>query len=143
MLNDNEILYYIEKRQLISDNYNPDCLTPNGYDLRIGEHTEDTVEKNQLFYISSLEKLDLPDNIVASLFIKSRYARHGIFSSFGFVDAGFSGNLTLAFYNFGDPLQIHSGLKFVQIVFYEINSPAKNYALRSGNYQNSRGINLQ
>ena len=140
MLNDNEILYYIERRQLISDNYNPDCLTPNGYDLRIGEHTENTVEKNQLFFISSFEKLDLPDNIVASLYIKSRYARHGIFSSFGFVDAGFSGNLTMAFYNFGDSLQIHSGLKFVQIVFHEINSPAKNYASRSGNYQNSRGI---
>ncbi len=141
MLNDNEISSYVENGKLITDNYDPDCLTPNGYDLRIGEHTDQSIQKNQLFFISSLEKLELPDNIVASLYIKSKYSRHGIFSSFGFVDAGFSGNLTMAFYNFGESLIIKPGMKFVQIVFYEITKPAKNYASRSGNYQNSKGIN--
>jgi dCTP deaminase len=141
MLNDIEISSYIKDGKLIGENYDPDCLTPNGYDLRIGEHSGETVEKNQLFFISSLEKLSMPDNIVAALYIKSRYSRHGIFSSFGFVDAGFSGNLTMTFYNFGDSIRINSGMKFVQIVFYEINAPAKNYASRSGNFQNSNGIN--
>ncbi|MCL4453529.1 dCTP deaminase [Ferroplasma sp.] len=140
MLNDMEISSLIMQGKLISENYEPDCLTPNGYDLRVGEHSEETVEKNKLFFISSMELLDMPDNIVASLYIKSRYARHGIFSSFGFVDAGFSGNLTMAFYNFGEPLEIRTGIKFVQIVFHEIKSPEKNYASRSGHFQGSRGI---
>ena len=69
MLNDNEISSYVENGKLITDNYDPDCLTPNGYDLRIGEHTDQSIQKNQLFFISSLEKLELPDNIVASLYI--------------------------------------------------------------------------
>jgi dCTP deaminase len=142
MLNDKEIMDYIKSGKIISENYSKDSITPNGYDLRIGDYSIETVSKNSLFYISSLEKLDLPDNIVGSLHIKSRYARRGIFASFGFVDAGFKGELTMAFYNFGDELQLISGMKFVQIVFYEIKIPEKNYYIRSGNYQNSSGINL-
>jgi dCTP deaminase len=140
MLNDAEISSLIMQGHLISENYEPDCLTPNGYDLRVGDHTDDIVDKNQLFFISSMELLNIPDDIVASLYIKSRYSRHGIFSSFGFVDAGFSGNLTMAFYNFGEPIEIQTGMRFVQIVFHEIKKPEKNYASRSGNFQDSRGI---
>ena len=141
MLNDSDIANYVKLGKIITENYTEECLTPNGYDLRIGEHDRDNAVKNSLFFISSLEKLALPDNIVGSLHIKSRYARRGIFGSFGFIDAGFSGNLTMSFYNFGDDVEIMTGMKFVQIVFYEIKKPEKNYSIRSGNYQNSHGIN--
>jgi dCTP deaminase len=143
MLNDTDISSYTKSGKIISENYDPECLTPNGYDLRVGEHSGNVVKTNSLFFVSSMEKLNLPDNIVASLYIKSRYSRRGIFSSFGFVDAGFKGNLTMTFYNFGEELKIKSGMKFVQIVFYEIKIPEKNYSSRSGTYQNSKGINLE
>lgn len=142
MLNDIEIKNYIKNNLLISENYNEECLTPNGYDLRIGEITNENIKKNTLFFTSSLEKLNLPDNIVASLYIKSKYSRKGIFSSFGFIDSGYKGNLTMTFYNFGDNIILKKGYKFVQIVFYEINIPEKNYEKRSGHYNNSNGINL-
>ncbi len=143
MLNDLEIEYNVASGKIISENYNRDCLTPNGYDIRIGDHEMNIIKNNSLFFISSLEKFNLPDNIVASLHIKSKYSRRGVFASFGFVDAGFVGNLTMAFYNFGEEFQIKSGMKFVQIVFYEIKMPDKNYSMRSGAYQNSKGINLK
>ncbi len=143
MLNDIEIKNYIKNHSLISENYDEGCLTPNGYDLRVGEISDENINRNQLFFISSLEKLNLPDNVVASLYIKSKYSRRGIFSSFGFVDAGFKGNLTMAFYNFGDNIALENGCKFVQIVFYELNMPEKNYEKRSGHYHNSNGINLE
>jgi len=129
--------------KIISENYSVDCLTPNGYDIRVGDHEMDIIKSNSLFFISSLEKFNMPDNIVASLHIKSKYARRGIFASFGFVDAGFTGNLTMAFYNFGEEFKIERGMKFAQIVFYEIKTPEKNYSMRSGTYQNSKGINLK
>ncbi|WP_337860819.1 dCTP deaminase [Ferroplasma sp.] len=143
MLNDAEIIEYVKSGKIISDNYSEDSITPNGYDLRIGDYSVNTVQSNSLFFISSMERLDLPDNIVGSLHIKSRYARRGIFSSLGFVDAGFKGQLTMAFYNFGNELQINLGMKFVQLVLYEIKLPERNYSMRSGNYQNSNGINLK
>jgi len=143
MLNDREIEYNVAAGKIISENYSRDSLTPNGYDIRIGDYELDIIKTNSLFFISSLEKFNMPDNIVASLHIKSKYARRGVFASFGFVDAGFIGNLTMAFYNFGDGFQIKRGMKFVQIVFYEIKTPDKNYPGRSGNYQNSEGINVK
>jgi len=143
MLNDSEIEHLVEAGKIISENYSADCLTPNGYDIRVGDHEMDIIKSNSLFFISSLEKFNMPDNIVASLHIKSKYARRGIFASFGFVDAGFTGNLTMAFYNFGEEFKIERGMKFAQIVFYEIKIPEKNYSMRSGNYQNSKGINLK
>lgn len=140
MLNDKDIQTYASSGQLIAENYSKESLTPNGYDIRIGEHELETVKSNTLFFLSSLEKFSMPDNIVASLHIKSKYARRGIFSSFGFIDAGFIGNLTMSFYNFGEDLKLERGMKFVQVVFYEIKTPEKNYAGRSGHYQNSTGI---
>ncbi len=144
MLNDIEIKSYVEKKQIISENYDELSLTPNGYDLRIEDiKPGNKIMSNHVFFVSTYEKLNLPDNITGSLFIKSRYSRKGIFSSFGFVDAGFKGNLTLTFYNAGDDIAFKKYEKIAQIVFYQINTPEKNYENRSGNYQNSSGMNLK
>ncbi len=140
MLNDREIDEFASKNLLIAKNYDKNSLTPNGYDISIGEISEQEIKTGTLFYVSSLEFFDLPDNIVGSLYIKSRYSRHGIFASFGFVDAGFRGELTMAFYNFGKDISIKSGTKFVQIVFDRIDKPDKDYKNRSGNYMDSHGI---
>ncbi|MEM0139534.1 MAG: dCTP deaminase [Ferroplasma sp.] len=142
-LNDREIKEMVKNGSLIAENYNDDSLTPNGYDIRIGKISTEEISTNTLFFVSSLEVIKLPGNIVATLHIKSRYARRGIFSSFGFVDAGFHGELTMAFYNFGDAIVIKPHAKFVQIVFDRISMPEKDYGNRSGNYMDSTGIDLR
>ncbi|KPV46286.1 MULTISPECIES: deoxycytidine triphosphate deaminase [Acidiplasma] len=144
MLNDREILEYVKNGKLISENFKEASLTPNGYDLRVGNIIPgEDIESKTLFFISSLEVINMPDNITASLYIKSRYARKGIFGSFGFVDAGFHGNLTMSFINYGDKITIKKYDPVVQIVFFTIKEPEKNYEKRSGNFQNSHGIRLE
>ena len=66
-------------------------------------------------------------------------------SSFGKVDAGFEGTLTLSAFNSSDvDVVIPIGDRFAQIVFEWLDAPSeKVYAERSGNYQGQRGVRLE
>lgn len=83
--------------------------------------------------------------ITSQLWIRSSYARKGIMASFGKVDAGFHGTLTLSCFNSNDePLQIPIGDRFCQIVFENLASmPSELYDKKSGTYQNQLGIKLK
>ena len=125
-------------------------VTPNGYDLTIelikyGEGEGKTplvIPPGGSFLVGSREFMNLPSNICAQIFIKSSMARKGIFGSFGFIDAGFRGNLTLSFCNMSkEPVRIEPGKKIAQVIFLSMDFPAaKTYDKRSGNFQDSRGI---
>ena len=64
--------------------------------------------------------------------------------SFGFIDAGFNGHLSLSFYNCSSwEIDLKHGDKIAQVVFIELTSESDiTYGERSGNYQNSTGIKL-
>ncbi len=83
--------------------------------------------------------------ITSQLWIRSSYARKGVMASFGKVDAGFHGNLTISCFNSNDePLEIPIGDRFCQIVFENLSSvPSELYDKKSGTYQNQRGIKLK
>ena len=65
-------------------------------------------------------------------------------ASFGKVDAGFHGTLTISCFNSNDEeLEIPIGDRFCQIVFEHLSSkPSALYDKKSGNYQNQRGVKL-
>ncbi len=143
MLNDTEIAELSKKSILISKNFDENCLTPNGYDLRIdnimpGEY----IKSNSVFFVSSYEEINMPDDVIGLLFIRSSFARKGIFGSFGVVDAGYKGNLTLSFYNALNDIKLERYTRIVQIIFERIKKPEKTYSERSGNYHGKTGINL-
>ncbi len=150
ILSDKAIRSMAKSGMLISENYSEKSLTPNGYDLRINEimyggnrHEEVPVKTGGQFFISTMEKVKIPENIAGMLWIRSSYSRKGLFGSFGFVDAGFEGSLTLSFFNAGPEMTIRKNDRIVQIVFIRMEESAeKTYDLRSGNYQNSDGIKL-
>lgn len=83
--------------------------------------------------------------VSSQLWIRSSYARKGVMASFGKVDAGFHGTLTISCFNANDePLEIPIGDRFCQIVFEKLESmPNELYEKKSGNYQNQRGIQLK
>ena len=83
--------------------------------------------------------------ITSQLWIRSSYARKGVMASFGKVDAGFHGTLTISCFNSNDePLEIPIGDRFCQIVFENMASkPSELYDKKSGNYQNQRGLKLK
>jgi len=156
ILSDIDIKKSLEKNDLSIEPFEDKNLTPNGYDLSIDEifikKTNERV-KNGIakippmtwFAISTKEYIKMGSQITSQLWIRSSYARKGIMASFGKVDAGFHGTLTISCFNSNDePLQIPIGDRFCQIVFENLAStPSELYDKKSGNYQNQHGIKLK
>ena len=77
---------------------------------------------------STLENVTLGNSIVARLEGKSSLGRLGllIHSTAGFVDAGWSGHLTLELSNVANlPITIYPGMKIGQISFMQMTEPAQ------------------
>ena len=76
---------------------------------------------------STLEVVGLADDIVARLEGKSSLGRLGllIHSTAGFIDPGFTGQVTLELSNVANlPIAIYPGMKIGQISFYQMTTPA-------------------
>jgi dCTP deaminase len=156
VLSDADISKYMNEDGLGLEPFDPKNLTPNGYDLSIEEvfikKTDSTVNDGfavvpplSWFAISTKEFVKMSGKITAQLWIRSSYARKGVMASFGKVDAGFHGTLTISCFNASDEeLEIPIGDRFCQIVFEKLESlPSELYDKKSGNYQNQRGVTLK
>jgi dCTP deaminase len=156
ILSDNDIVELIKNEELGIEPFVKKNLTPNGYDLSIeevfikktNEHIKDgvaSIPPQTWFAVGTKEFVKMGAKITSQLWIRSSYARKGIMASFGKVDAGFHGNLTISCFNSNDEtLEIPIGDRFCQIVFENMNSiPSELYDKKSGNYQNQRGIKLK
>ena len=76
----------------------------------------------------TLERVTLPNDLVARLEGKSSLGRLGllIHSTAGFVDTGFSGNLTLELSNVANlPITIYQGMPIGQISFMRMDGPVE------------------
>jgi dCTP deaminase len=137
------------------DDYSERGLTPNGYDLRIseivirgkeGKITEGiaTIPPRTMFYVSTVERVRMADDICAQLWLRTSWIRKGVMASFGKIDAGFEGTLTLGAYNATDEtIEIPIGERFCQMVFETLTSASeKSYEKRSGLYQGQTGVTL-
>lgn len=138
---------------IIGENFEPSCLTPNGYDLRVSQVSldgENVMDKADVppashFLVSTLEYIVMPDDLMGQIWIRSSYARRGVIGSFGAVDAGFHGNLTLSFFNASmNYVSVRQGERIAQLVIHELKETSiRSYAERSGNYQGSRGVTVK
>ena len=94
---------------------------------------------------STLERVGLPDDLVARLEGKSSLGRLGllIHSTAGFVDAGWDGHLTLELSNVANlPITLYPGMKIGQISFLRMTTPADvpyGSAAIGSKYQGQRG----
>lgn len=89
----------------------------------------------------TIEKIKLPDNIVARVEGRSSLGRLGIIihSTAGFIDAGFEGTITLEITNINRmPVALYPGMRVCQLAFEEMSSPADvPYNMKkSAKYQN-------
>jgi dCTP deaminase len=76
----------------------------------------------------TLERVSVPDDLVARLEGKSSLGRLGllIHSTAGFVDCGFSGNITLELSNVANlPITIYQGMPIGQISFMRMDGPVE------------------
>src|SRR4051812_11440093 len=92
---------------------------------------------------STLERVALPDDLVARLEGKSSLGRLGllIHSTAGYVDPGWDGFLTLELSNVANlPITLYPGMKIGQISFFKLTSPAETpYGSAGNKYQGQRG----
>jgi dCTP deaminase len=77
---------------------------------------------------STLERIRLPDDLVARLEGKSSLGRLGllIHSTAGFIDPGWDGHVTLELSNVANlPITIYHGMKIGQLSFVQMTEPAE------------------
>jgi dCTP deaminase len=93
----------------------------------------------------TLERVSLPDDLVARLEGKSSLGRLGLLthSTAGFIDPGFSGHVTLELSNVANlPIKLWPGMKIGQLCIFRLSSPAEHpygSAVYGSRYQGQRG----
>jgi dCTP deaminase len=94
---------------------------------------------------STLERLAVPDDLVARIEGKSSLGRLGllIHSTAGFIDAGFDGHITLELANVASlPITLYPGMKIGQVSFMQMTTAADNpygSGAKGSKYQGQRG----
>jgi dCTP deaminase len=175
ILSDRTIKEQIAAGRIVIDQLNEACIQPSSVDLHIDRffrvfrnHTmahidvkqnlEDLTElveikEDDVFILhpgefvlgSTLERVQLPTDLVARLEGKSSLGRLGllIHSTAGFVDAGWDGQLTLELSNVATlPITLYPNMKIGQISFIQMTTPADNpygSGAVGSKYQGQRG----
>ncbi len=120
---------------LVISPYSSECQQPASYDLRIGDDIG--IEPGACTLAHSLEWVEIPPDLAATLRTRSSYGRRGILVTAGFVDPGFRGQLTLGLVNMGnEPLTLKRGDRVVQMIMHQVTQGDLMY---EGRYQDSKG----
>jgi dCTP deaminase len=120
---------------LVISPYSSECQQPASYDLRIGNDIG--VGPGACTLAHSLEWIEIPPDLAATLRTRSSYGRRGILVTAGFVDPGFRGQLTLGLVNMGnEPLTLKRGDRVVQMIMHQVTQGDVIY---EGRYQDSKG----
>lgn len=146
----------VEKKELIIDPFDAKCLGPASYDMRVGDRAlkslkEDgspvvdvsrdrllTIGTGEFVELLTLEKLELPADIVGRFGIRSFYTRKGLVPFAGpQVDPGFRGYLNISLFNTGPrPIVLKYGDTFCTVEFSKLENPCeKPY---DGQYQDQK-----
>ena len=155
VLSDADIRRAVAAGELDIAPFEEGSLTPNGYDLSAesvlvpgtGARTDSgtaVVNPRSWFVLSTRERVRLGKGLAAQLWLRTTYARKGVLATFGKIDAGFDGTLTVTAFNASDAaVEVPVGGRFCQMVLERLDSPSdKGYAERSGRYQHQKGITL-
>src|ERR1700675_4498804 len=95
--------------------------------LEIEPETPFILHPGEFVLGSTLERVRLPDDLVARLEGKSSLGRLGllIHSTAGFIDPGWDGHVTLELSNVANlPITIYQGMKIGQISFMQLTEPS-------------------
>ena len=112
-------------------------LNPAGVDLRVDRSL--LLKPGQHMLTATIERVELSENLLGILHIRSSLAREGVFASLALVDPGFHGQLTVSLYNAGDrSIRLRKGERFIQISLLRLGASATNEY--RGKYQESRGV---
>jgi dCTP deaminase len=136
-LSDSEIRDALNTGDLVIEPFEPTCLNPAGYDLRLSATVVlDPVEHR---LVATMERVELGLGLVGMLHIRSSLAREGIFASLALVDPGFRGQLTISLFNSSRKgVHLNVGERFAQLTLLRLGKEAA--AKYEGRYQDSSGV---
>ena len=148
VLSDRTIREQIAAGRLLIDPFDDALLQPSSVDLRVDGAFRVFRNNRQPFILhpgefvlgSTLERVGIPDDLVARLEGKSSLGRLGllIHSTAGYIDPGFEGQITLEFSNVASlPIAIHAGMRIGQISFLQMTTPVDRPY--QGKYQGQAG----
>jgi dCTP deaminase len=106
-------------------------MSEAGYDIRIKQGM--TLHPLKRFAIaSSIERFEMPDNLMAIVHDKSSWARRGLSVFNTVIEPGWCGWLTIEIvYHGWVPLHIPAGSGIAQVIFHKLSVPVQY----SGRYQ--------
>ena len=140
-------------RNIISG-YNEDSIKSNHYELNLGQSycsttTKSTVlkardnqiviEPGEFYFLESSEILEMPNDLIAFISIKSKVKFKGLINISGFhVDPNFKGKLVFSVLNVGtSPINLTVGDPLFQIWFSTLTS----ITTYEGDHQGLKGVN--
>ncbi|MBI2051363.1 dCTP deaminase [Candidatus Roizmanbacteria bacterium] len=95
-----------------------------------------TIKPNEFYIVKTIERVNMPDNLTASITPRSTTYRSGIFIRTGNVPPGYRGELTFGLKNEGRiPVTIEMGARIVHIQFHEVKGKGSLYR---GQWQGGR-----
>jgi deoxycytidine triphosphate deaminase len=161
VLGRSELLGLVEGENLL-ENFSLDCLGGAGYDLRLDRiyrlksagmltvsdrRTPDveevvfdsyTLQPGDYVLVETLERVNLPSDIVAVILNRSTLFRCGCTLFNALVDPGFRGTLTFGLKNVSDKeFTVGKGARIAQIVFERVEGEATGY---KGRYQGGKVV---
>lgn len=158
VLSDRTIRRLIEQQRIVIDPFDDSLVQPSSVDVRVdrlfrvfhngrypfidvkqemeGLTELVEIEDDRPFILhpgefvlgSTLERIAIPDDLVARLEGKSSLGRLGllIHSTAGFIDPGWDGHVTLELSNVANlPITIYYGMKIGQLSFVQMTEPAE------------------
>jgi dCTP deaminase len=136
-LSDVEIEECIKDGSLVIAPFDDRSLRGAGYDLRLGEDTAILAGQNKL--VATLERVELGEQLVGTLYLRSTLTRAGVIGGLALVDPGFRGQLTVSLFNAGQrTFSMRGHDRFLQIVIHRLGvKTSRPYA---GKYQDSQGV---
>lgn len=110
---------------------------------KLGKDDEFIIKPNQFVLAHTLEKINMPINLLGIVKGKSSLARKGLIVEFaGFIDPGFTGQITLELKNVSDkPVTLKKYMRICQLCFLKMDQ-APRYPYGSDNdshYQHQMG----
>jgi dCTP deaminase len=157
VLSDRTIREEIAAGRIVIDPFDDDLVQPSSIDVRVGDafrvfrnsrypyidvkqEMEDLtelvrIEGDEPFILHPgefvlgvvLERVALPDDMVATLDGKSSLGRLGlvVHQTAGVIDAGFDGHITLELANMANlPITVYAGMRIAQLSFMTLTTPA-------------------
>jgi len=101
-----------------------------------GQIREITIKPGEFYLIKTIEYVNLPDNLTASITPRSTMYRSGIFIRAGNCPPGYSGGLNFGMKNEGPvPVTVELGARIVHIQFHEVKGGGNLYR---GQWQGGR-----